>query len=301
MIVVKPRRFEAGAAIGVIAPAGPVRPSELQSGIGELESFGYQVVVSPHLYDVEGYLAGDDEARLEDLHAMFGNKAINAIICARGGYGVLRLLDKIDYAFIRENPKILVGYSDITALLLAIFKKSGLVTFHGPVVTDISKNEHRNLKFLLDMISLEKKTTFDLSGGRTLIPGKATGSLLGGNLSLISHLTGTPFMPSLKGGILFVEDRGEAPYRIDRMLTHLRLSGLLDDAEGIIAGQFEDCGDPTVIDNLLVDTCSDLNIPIFSGMPIGHGLTNLTLPIGLEASLDTETTTLSIMEAGVAA
>jgi len=301
MTVVKPKRLEPGEKIGVIAPAGPVLQSELQSGIDVLESSGFGVIIAPHLYHVQDYLAGDDEPRLQDLHNMFGNKEVKAIICARGGYGTLRLLDKIDYDIIRANPKIFVGYSDITALLLAIFKKTGLVTFHGPIVKDISKNSHQNLNSLFDMVCSKTKTGMDYFGGRTLVPGKATGALLGGNLSLICHLNGTPFMPSLKGAILFIEERGEARYRIDRMLTHLRLSGLLEGAAGIIAGQFEDCGDPSAIDRLLVDTFSGLNIPLFSGLPVGHGLVNLPLPIGLEATLDTDTTTLSIMEMCVAA
>ncbi|MDB4443987.1 LD-carboxypeptidase [bacterium] len=301
MTVVKPKRLEPGEKIGVIAPAGPVLQSELQSGIDVLESSGFGVIIAPHLYHVQDYLAGDDEARLQDLHNMFGNKKVKAIICARGGYGALRLLDKIDYDLIRANPKIFVGYSDITAMLLAIFKKTGLVTFHGPIVKDISKNSRQNLKSLFDMVCSKTKTGIGHSGGRALVPGKATGALLGGNLSLICYLSGTPFMPSLKDAILFIEERGEALYRIDRMLTHLRLSGLLEGAAGIIAGQFEDCGDPSAIDRLLVDTFSGLNIPIFSGLPVGHGLVNLPLPIGLEATLDTDTTTLSIMETCVAA
>jgi len=219
---------------------------------------------------------------------------VKAIFCARGGYGTLRLLDKIDYDLISRNPKVIVGYSDITALLLAIYKKTGLVTFHGPVVKEFKKNENQNLRLFLDLFSTQDSVRLDLQEGEALIPGKASGILLGGNLSLISHLIGTPFMPHFKETILFVEERGEALYRIDRMMTHLRLSGMLDQIEGLIIGRFIECGDISDIHNLIMDMVSDLNIPMVSGLPVGHEALNVTLPLGLKATLDTEKMMISI-------
>jgi muramoyltetrapeptide carboxypeptidase len=297
----KPPKLQKGEAVGVIAPAGPVTPSEIQPGINLLESFGYKVMVSPHLYKRQGYVAGDDETRLQDLNSMLDNKDVKVIFCARGGYGTLRLLEKIDFDLIRMNPKIIVGYSDITALLLAIYKMTGLVTFHGTVIKELSKNRNRNLASFLDLVSSDKMGKVDLANGITLVPGKVEGTLLGGNLSLICHLVGTPFMPSLKKSILFVEEKEEPLYRIDRMMTHLRLSGQLKGLVGLIAGTFEGCGDISSINQVLVDTVSDLQIPVVSGLPVGHGLENISLPLGVQASLDTEAMILAITESCVTA
>ena len=292
----KPSILKQGKEIGIIAPASPVTQSELQPGLDLLTSFGYKVIPSSHLYDRLGYMAGDDDVRLQDLHTMFNNKNIGVIFCARGGYGTLRLLDRINYDLIRRNPKIIVGYSDITALLLAIYKKTGLITFHGPVVKELSEDKNRNLRFFFDLVSSEELFKLDLTGGTALIPGRAGGVLLGGNLSLISHLIGASFMPSLKGAILFIEEKGEPLYRIDRMLTHLRLSGHLEDLAGLIAGSFEACGDISAINQLLVDTLSHLNIPVVSGLPVGHGQENITMPVGLPVTLDTDSMTLYTSE-----
>lgn len=292
----KPPKLQDGETVGVIAPAGPVTPSEIQPGIKLLESFGYKVIVSPHLYQRQGYVAGDDETRLGDLHSMLDNGEVKVIFCARGGYGTLRLLERIDFELIRRNPKIIVGYSDISALLLAIYKKTGLVTFHGTMVRELAKNRNRNLRSFLDMVSSPKAWKVNLSKGKALAPGQVKGRLLGGNLSLICHLLGTPFMPSLNKSILFVEEKEEPIYRIDRMMTHLRLSGQLRGLVGLIAGSFEGCGEISSINRVLVDTVSHLQIPVVSGLPVGHGLENISLPIGVQASLDTEAMTLSIIE-----
>lgn len=299
MIAAKPRQLKQGEEIGVIAPAGPVLESELQPGIQLLESFGHKVVLAPHLYDKKDYMAGDDEVRLEDLHAMFSDKRVKAIICARGGYGTLRILDKIDYGLIRANPKILVGYSDITALLLAIHKRTGLVTFHGPVIKELTKRSIGNLESLLNLVCTDGLMELELAGGKPLKPGKAKGMLMGGNLSLLCHLVGSPFMPSPKGAILFVEEKGEDLYRVDRMMTHLRLSGVLGEISGLIVGAFTDCGDRTGLDQLLLETASGLNIPVITGLPVGHGLVNISLPIGLQATMDSETMILGINESSV--
>jgi muramoyltetrapeptide carboxypeptidase len=295
----KPPRLKKGQAIGIVAPAGPVTPSEIQPGIDLLESFGYKVISSPHLYHRQGHVAGDDDTRLKDLHSMLDDGDVKAIFCARGGYGTLRLLEKINFDLIRKNPKIIMGYSDITALLLAIYKKTGLVTFHGTVVKELSKNKNRNLESFFDLVSSDKSLKLDLTKGIALKPGKAKGTLLGGNLSLICHLVGTPFMPSLKKSILFIEEKEEPLYRIDRMMTHLRLSGRLKDLAGLIAGTFKGCDDISSINEVLMDAVSDLNIPMVSGLPVGHGPENISLPLGVQTSLDAEGMTLSITESCV--
>ena len=294
--VIKPPRLHPGDLVGIISPAGPVDESELKPDLELLESSGLRVRVSPHLYDRHDYLAGDDEARLSDLHAMFRNPEVKVIFCARGGYGSLRLLDRIDYDLIREHPKIIVGYSDITALLLAIIKKTGVVTFHGPMVRGLSSVHDSSRESLLQVISSDQPISIRPSSGRSLIPGRVEGPLLGGNLSLICHLLGTHFLPSLEGCILFIEDRGEPLYRLDRMLTHLSLAGQLKGIVGLIGGEFIDCGDMSAIDDLLNTLASDLKIPLITGFPIGHGPNNMTLPLGIAARLDTDLMTLSTLE-----
>jgi muramoyltetrapeptide carboxypeptidase len=295
----KPPRLKKGDPVGIIAPAGPVDPSELEPAIGLLESLGHRTIPSDRLYDRRGYLAGDDEVRLEALHAMFEDKEIKAVLCARGGYGTLRILDRIDFELIRNHPKIIVGYSDITALLLAIYRHTGLVTFHGPVVREFPKNREKNLNAILELVRGESLPRLDLTNGNVLRQGKGTGILLGGNLSLMTSLIGTTFLPSLKGTIVFIEERDEPLYRIDRMLTHLRLSGVLNGIRGLVVGRFETCGDMDAIDGLLLDAVADQDIPVMTGLPVGHGQENITLPLGLEVSIDTDQIALSFAEACV--
>lgn len=297
--LIKPPRLELGDRIGIISPAGPVSESDLRAGCEILASSGLRVRPAPHLYDRNGYLAGKDEARLEDLHAMFQDQEIKAIFCARGGYGSLRLLDGIDYDRIKSNPKIMVGFSDITALLMAIYEKTGLVVFHGPMVRDLASGHPDNRQGLLRMLFSDQPVSWDLTECEILAPGKARGPLMGGNLSLVCHLLGTPFMPSLDGCILFLEDRGEAAYRLDRMLTHLTLSGKLKGVSGIIAGQFDENGVEAMQNRLLLDIASDLDIPLVVGFPVGHGKRNLALPMGPSAELDTELMMLTVREACV--
>jgi len=297
--MIKPPRLSRGDSIGIISPAGPVTRSHLEADLHFLKTKGFEVHVAPHVYDRREYLAGKDEDRLSDLEHMFRNPDIKAIFCSRGGYGSLRLLDRIDYDLIRKNPKILVGYSDITALLTAIFKKTGLVTFHGPMVKGLSSLPEKTWQNLIQIISSEQPASFSPMEGHPLRGGKATGPIMGGNLSLICRLLGTPFMPNLAGCILFIEDRGEALYRLDRMLTHLTLSGSLEGIKGLITGQFIDCGEPTAIDRLIKERFAPMNIPVAAGFPLGHGPENTTLPIGILAELDTDVMALSLLESAV--
>jgi len=297
--LIKPPRLRPEDLIGIISPAGPVDESELQPDLELLESSGFRIHVAPHVYDRHDYLAGDDEARLSDLHAMFKDRKIKAIFCARGGYGTLRLLDKIDYDLIREHPKIIVGYSDITALLMAINKKTGLVTFHGPMVRGFSSLHSSSRKGLFKLISSDQPVSFNPIAGNSLISGRAKGPLMGGNLSLICYVVGTSFLPSLAGCILFIEDKGEPLYRIDRMLTHLSLAGQLKGIAGLIGGEFIECGDPSAVDDLLNTAASDLRIPLITGFSVGHGMTNLALPLGIPARLDADSMTLSTLESCV--
>jgi len=230
---------------------------------------------------------------------MFRDRDIKAIFCTRGGYGTMRLLGDINYEIIKENPKIFVGYSDITALLMAILKMTGLITFHGPMVRGLTTRNQGNWENLLHAISSTEPLKVSFLEGTTLVEGKADGKLMGGNLSMLCHLVGTSYFPSLDGCILFVEEKGEALYRLDRMLNHLRLSGQLAGLSGLILGGFEDCTDMPAIKDLMVDILSGLDIPLVTGLPVGHGLKNLALPLGLPAKLDADSKTLSLSEAAV--
>ena len=295
-----PQRLRPGDLIGVISPSGPVDEPELQAGLDMIKSSGFEVHKGAHVFCRKGYLAGDDEKRLKDLHAMFTNRDIKAVFCTRGGYGTMRLLDKINYALIRENPKIIAGFSDITALLIAIHEKTGLITFHGPVLQGLAVGNRDSFKGLIHTLTIGEPLKISLGDGYALVSGAATGPLTGGNLSLICSLIGTPYFPALRGDILFIEEKGEPLYRIDRMLTHLLLSGSLNDLEGVVAGEFTGCADTENINELLFDRLSGLRIPVATGLSTGHGMENITLPIGLSAQLDTGSMALSIKSACVA-
>lgn len=298
-MTLKAHRLKPGDTIAVIAPAGPVDPGEMRPGLEHLDRLGYRVLPAPHLYDRKAYLAGEDRARLDDLHAAFRDPRVNAVICARGGYGIHRLLPGIRYPIFRKNPKILAGYSDITALILSVYRKTGLVTFHGPMLRECAGKSTANLDGLIRVISSKRPFGVDLRGSDVLRKGRAEGTLIGGNLSLISHLVGTGYLPNLRGAILFLEDVGEPLYRIDRMLNHLRLCGYLKKVSGIVAGRFEDSGDPSAIRDLLLEAVSGLRIPVVHGAPFGHGPENQPLPVGIHATLDTHRMTLRWAEAPV--
>jgi muramoyltetrapeptide carboxypeptidase len=292
--VIKPPRLNAGDLIGVVSPAGPVHPSDLQKGVDLLESSGFRVRVAPHAYDQRDYLAGEDRERLEDLHAMFLDPEVHGVFCTRGGYGSLRLLNQIRFSVMRDHPKVFVGYSDISALLLAVHAKTGLVTFHGPMVRGLEKDGGKNWDSLKQLISSPAPFRFSLTGGSVLSPGRAEGPLLGGNLATICHLIETSFLPSLKGSILLLEEVGEPLYRVDRMLTHLMLSGHLSGLSGLIMGGFEGCGDEGPLRRLFMDRLGGLSIPLLMGAPVGHGEKNRAFPLGLRAEMDTERLVLSI-------
>jgi muramoyltetrapeptide carboxypeptidase len=295
-VKIKPPKLKEGDRIGIIAPAGPVLEEEIQPGVNFLESLGFEPVCSPHLLDQKAYLAGEDKSRLKDLHAMFRDKKIKAVLCARGGYGTHRILQELDYGLFSRNPKIVVGYSDITALLFALYKKSGMLTIHGPVLRDLLKGGGGNASLLVKLMTSDERITVNFPSGTIIKRGRAEGVVLGGNLSLICHLIGTPFLPSFKGKLLFVEERGEPLYRIDRMLTHLLVSGELERCAGLMLGTFEKCGDPGSVVELVRERCSRLSMPVATGLPVGHGEQNVPLPIGARAVLDTRRMSLAFKE-----
>ncbi len=313
--ILKPRRLAAGQTIGIAAPASPPNdPENLRFAIDTVESLGFKVKPAAHLFHRDGYLAGDDSIRAADLNELFADDEVDAIFCARGGYGASRLLPLLDYESIQTHPKVLLGYSDITALLSGIHQKTGLVTFHGPIAGQAFSNytlaEFKKVLFTPQSpMLLGAPPAFEPGEGRvektnritTLVPGKARGRLLGGNLSLVAHLTGTPYMPDFTGCILFLEDVSEAVYSIDRMLTQLWLAGCLQKTAGIVFGKFSEMRSSEWVQNrLLEDVLAErvraLGIPAVSGLMIGHVEDQTTLPVGCMAELDASTRSLTLLE-----
>ena len=313
---IKPPRLKPGDTLGLIAPGSYISEDELKDSKENLEKLGYKVFYNDRILSKTGYLAGTDESRAEEVNSMFADKKVNGIICARGGYGCSRILPLLDYELIKNNPKIIIGYSDITALLNAIYSETGLVTFHGPVGIS-SFNEFSVTYFNevlvhpekdLVLISAKGEDEKDNNGIKTIVSGKAVGELVGGNLSVLNSLIGTKYDFNGEGKIIFLEEIGEEPYRIDRMLTQLIQSGKFDKAAGIAMGVFKDCEpkekDPSFstsfsLMEVLFDRLSNLKIPVIYGMSFGHIKNKFTLPVGIKAELDTINQTITLLENSV--
>ena len=296
-----PKSLRPGSRIGIAAPAGHFNPDKFVAGIKVLEDHGFEPFIPSRLITRKGYLAGGDIHRAEVIQRLFADLSVDAILCARGGYGSMRILPLLDYAAIRRNPKIFIGFSDITALLTVLYTHCSLVTYHGPVVTSLGMASPQTGAALTAAVSCDRRIVIEPEpqNGFVLKQGAAVGPVIGGNLTILSHLVGTPFMPRYDGHILFLEDCGEKPYRIDRMLTQMRLSGCLHGIVGLLLGEFKECGSLDMIKEIVADIFQDMEIPIIGGFEIGHGRTNLTLPIGLSAKLDTRSRQLSYQEPAI--
>jgi len=310
----RPLRLEAGQTIGLISPSGPTSPGgattpeQLAAARARLAEAGFPTVIAPHALDVRGYLAGDDPGRVADLHAMFTDPAVRAVLCIRGGYGAMRLLDAVDYDLIRRHPKVFIGYSDITALHLALHHRAGLVTFHGPMAGAIAAGGEHDLGQLLRAITRPRPlgplaNPPDGPEIETLVPGTADGVLLGGNAAVLTSLLGTPYLPSFEGAVLFLEDILDHTYRLDRKIVQLRLAGVLEQVAGIVVGECRlraEAGDQGLsIRQILEDLVVPLGKPAIYGLACGHGAYHLTLPVGVRAHLDAGRGVLSIDETAV--
>lgn len=311
--LIKPARIKPGATISLIAPASPPAPEKFEKTFENLELLGFKMKLGASVYAKNGHLAGSDAERLADLHQAFSDPETDAIWCVRGGYGCTRLLDAVDYDLIRRHPKPFIGYSDVTALHLAIHGKTGLVTFHGPVgASDFPEDTLHYFRSTLmepeaPLLIAAPKPEAVLDGEAfmpfVIHPGIAKGVLTGGNLALLSAMTGTAFLPSFKNKLVFIEDIGEQPYRIDRMLTQLLMGTDLKQAAGIVLGVFNDCQPKSDASLSLRETLQDrlggLGIPVQYGIPFGHITHMATLPYGILAELDTNTQTLRLLEKAV--
>lgn len=289
----RPSRLRPGSRVAVVAPSGPVPADRLEAGLGVLRGWGLDPVVAPHVRDVHpelDYLAGTDADRAADLQAAWCDPAVDAVICARGGYGAHRMVDLVDWAAVRAaGPKAFVGYSDITVLHEAFALRAGFATLHGPMVAteaflkDAPTREHLRAT----LFEPETVLTLGLDTAAALVPGRARGVLYGGCVSLLAADAGTPHARTgVRGGLLVIEDTGEEPYRLDGILTRLLRSGALEGVCGVVCGSWQECGPYEKIRAVLADRFGPLGIPVIEELGFGHGPTALTVPLGVEAVLD---------------
>jgi muramoyltetrapeptide carboxypeptidase len=316
--VIKPKGLRRGDAISVIAPAGPVNRERMGRALARIEERGFRIKMHGDIFRSRGYLAGDDAKRADELMAAFSDQETTAVWCARGGYGVARILNLVDFDLIRRNPKVFIGFSDITLLHVAIQQRTGLLTFHGPNLQDgFGKpediplaNESALWRAVMEASeqSAERASAYAIDYSeipaanlRTIRSGKTTGSLIGGNLAVICGVMGTPFEIETAGRILFLEDISERLYRIDRYLSQLTLAGKLSQAAGVLLGDFSyEDGDHAESEADLVglfhEYLSPLAMPVLAGFPAGHEQFNLTLPMGALVSLDADQKCITVCE-----
>ena len=312
----KAPRLQPGQTIGLINPAGPTYVSwDLEIVEESLAALGFRTVRGEHVLDRRGYLAGSDADRAADLNRMFRDDSIDGILCVRGGWGSARILPLIDYDVVRANPKVFCGYSDITALLLAMNARTGLVGFHGPVGTatwnEFSVGWFRRV--LIDGEAVTFSNPTDVGDNlvqtsdrvQTITGGRARGPMLGGNLSVLSAIVGSAYLPDFDGAILFLEEIGEDIYRVDRMLTQLKLAGILDAVAGVVFGKCTDCESSEsygslTLEEILDDHLRPLGVPVWYGAMIGHIADKWTVPVGSEVEIDADAGTVTMLEPGVA-
>jgi len=314
--LIKPKALKEGDTIGLITPGSFIEDEDLEKAIDNIKSLGFKVKLSKNIRKQRGYTAGTREERIYDLHSMFSDSDIDGIWCARGGYGCTGLLPLIDFDLIKKNPKVFIGYSDITVLHLAIFKKAGLVTFHGPVASstfsDYSTKYFKKMLMSTDIPPKAYPSEYNDEKGeeniffkpKVINKGEAEGKLIGGNLSLISAMSGTEWSINYEDKLLFIEDIGEAPYRIDRMLIQINQNQNFSKAKGIVLGVFEDCKKPKdepslELEQMFEDNMVDVITPVSYGFSIGHIRDQITLPMGINAKMNAEERSLEFLESAV--
>lgn len=307
--LIKPPALRAGDTVALVAPASNLKSDYLQRGVAELERLGFRVKYAPDILEKARYTAGSDERRVRELHEAFADPDVKAVWAARGGYGVMRLFKLLDDELLRQHPKVFIGYSDLTALHLRFYQRFGWVTFHGPMAAkDLAGGpEHYDRAALLGVLTKPEPLGLIRSAQtKWLHRGPAaSGRLLGGCLSLLVALQGTPDELDTRGSVLFLEDTGVKPYALDRMVQQLKLAGKFDEVRGIIFGEMRDCVQHSAqgytIQEVLAELTADLHVPVLFGLPSGHSPQgNLTLPLGVQVTLDETRGGLWIEEAAVA-
>lgn len=282
-----PKALKPGDTLGIVAPASPFDRKSFDAGVRILESMDFKLVIPADIFDHHGYLAGPDQRRADLLNRVFADSGIDGIICARGGYGAMRILPLLAADAIALHPKVFIGFSDITVLLDFLVERCRMVAFHGPTVTSLGGGDPVTRERFLSALTRPVPLSLAAGSPKVIHAGRATGRFRCGNLTLLNHLTGTSFQPNFSGCILLIEDQGEAPYRIDRMLTQMLLAGCFDGLAGLALGSFTHCGPADAIDRIVADRLGGLNIPILTGFEVGHEAVNMTLPVGLSVALDT--------------
>jgi len=310
--LIKPPRVQPGDRVGLVSPATAAFETEPTTiWIDALESLGLEVILGDYYYARHGYFAGEDKARASDINAFFAEPSVRMIF-ARGGWGSPRLLPLLDYDMIRQNPKVLLGYSDATALITGVHVKTGLVTFHGPSPLNVFSAEHFRRVVMNGEAYLLENPTF-ITGNtlvqtenriQTITSGKASGRILGGNLSLLTAVMGSGYLPEWEDSILFIEDVDEAVYRVDRMMTELALAGVLDKIKGFVFGRCTECGPgggfgSLTMEQMIAEHIKPHRIPAFSGTMIGHIEEQFTIPLGIEVEIDADAGTIELLENGV--
>lgn len=312
-VATKPAALKPGDTIMIVAPSGELLEDRIELAAERLRELGFEVILPEEVFSVRGYLAGTDERRAEELMAAFKNPEVDAIFPGTGGYGVMRMLDLLDFDVIRANPKIFIGFSDITALHMALEKKCNLVTFHSPnpqygFGSDDGLPEFNAKYFWRCLLAGENQgdagfvyETPAKAPLRVLAPGVAEGTLCGGNLSLVSGLTGSEYQLDTEGRVLFLEDVNEQPYRVDRMLCQLELSGQLDNPAAVILGQFSKCerkGDDSslALAEVFNDYFADATYPVVYNFPAGHVKENATLPLGVRVRVNANEREVRVLE-----
>lgn len=291
--------------MALVAPSGPIRAHDVEQAISNAHAFGWEPIAGAHVLDRYSYFAARDAARLDDLNAALRDDSIDAIWCIRGGYGVMRILDGVDFDALRRRPRPIMGYSDITALHAGVNRCAGINSYHAPVAREHITPFTRDSFTCAVIAGVDSCGT--ASGARVLRGGSARGRLAGGNLSLIAALAGTPYLPELSGAILVLEDVNEALYRVDRMLTQLHLAGALRDLAGIAFGECTSCDadespddarDTRTLDAVLREFADGLGVPCITGIPLGHIANHWTIPLGAAATLDADALTLTVHPTG---
>lgn len=301
--MIRPPRLRPGDVVRIVAPSGPVPRAGFLAGVERLAA-RYDIRYDEGLFSRDGYLAGDDERRLTELRAALTDPAARAVIMARGGYGLARILPFLDPEWLRRRPMPVVGFSDGTTLL-AYAARAGVIAVHGPVITQLGGLPEADGMGLIRLLEEPNPGTLltDLDG---LVPGRARGRLIGGNLEVFSRLVGTPFLPDVTDAILLIEDLGERPYRVDRLLTHLDLAGLFSAVQGVVVGDFAGCLEPEATRassptaaQVIEERLGRLAIPVVTGATIGHGTRNTAVPLGAMVELDSLKGTLTALEGAV--
>ncbi|NOX32939.1 MAG: LD-carboxypeptidase [Deltaproteobacteria bacterium] len=272
--------------IGVCAPSARFDIEKLNTGLHTLQDLGFEVQVPDEIFEKKRYLAGDDILRANIINNFFSDADIDAIICARGGFGAMRTLKYLNWNVIKQNPKPFIGFSDITALLLSIIDRTGNLVIHGPNVVSIAGAGQETIESFYNSITgVFKKIS--VANGKVIKPGKCAGILKGGNIAVISHLLGTMFQPDFENAVLFLEDIGEPAYKIDRMLTQMKMAGMFEKILGVVTGSFEKCSNDEYIEEILFEMFEEYHIPVLSGLDSGHGKINLSLCMGAGVKMDT--------------